>query len=122
MQDIFLFADENSVAGIVAALGADHDVGLLSQHVDDFAFALIAPLGPDQNCIGHSSVGCGDNKNPRNVNSGPARTLFYAQTLKITAGTVNKQSSDASDVAPAMARSVPRRSARAAELRAADPA
>ena len=45
MQDVFLFPDEDGVAGVVAALGADDDLRLLGQHVNDFAFALVAPLG-----------------------------------------------------------------------------
>ena len=47
MQDVFLLPDEDRVAGVVAALRADHDVRLFGQHVDDFAFAFIAPLGAD---------------------------------------------------------------------------
>ena len=41
----YFFADENRVAGVVAALRADDDVRLLGQHVNDFAFAFVAPLG-----------------------------------------------------------------------------
>ena len=47
VQDIFLFADENRVPGVVAALGADDDVRLFGQDIDNFAFAFIAPLGAD---------------------------------------------------------------------------
>ena len=43
----FLFADEDGVAGIVAALGAHDHIRLFSEHVDDLAFAFIAPLGAD---------------------------------------------------------------------------
>ena len=53
VQDVFLFADEDGVAGVVAAGVADDDVRLLGQHVNDFAFAFVAPLGADQNCICH---------------------------------------------------------------------
>ena len=60
VQDVFLSLDVDRVAGVVAALRADHDVRLLGQHVDDLAFAFIAPLGADQNRIGHKF-----NKNPR---------------------------------------------------------
>jgi len=35
------------VTGVVAALSADDNVRLLGQDIDDFAFALIAPLGAD---------------------------------------------------------------------------
>ncbi len=48
------------VAGVVAALRADDHVRLLGQHVNDLAFAFIAPLGADQNRIRHKF-----NKNPR---------------------------------------------------------
>ena len=47
MQNVFLFADENGMPGIVAALSAHDDVRLLRQNVDYFAFAFIAPLGTD---------------------------------------------------------------------------
>jgi hypothetical protein len=47
MQNILLFSNENSVTGIVPTLGADHDVRLLRQDVDYFAFALVAPLCTD---------------------------------------------------------------------------
>src|SRR5438067_11639184 len=45
MQNVFLFADENSMPGVVSALSAHDDVRLLRQNVDYFAFAFIAPLG-----------------------------------------------------------------------------
>src|SRR5262249_37266599 len=44
MQNIFHSAMNDGVPGIVTALTADNDVGLGSKHVDDLAFALIAPL------------------------------------------------------------------------------
>ena len=56
VQDVFLPFDEDRVPGVVAALRAHDDVRLLGQHVDDFAFAFIAPLGADQNRIGHNSI------------------------------------------------------------------
>ena len=56
MEHVFLFPDEDRVAGVVAALGADDDVRVLGQHVDDFALAFVAPLGADENSIGHSVV------------------------------------------------------------------
>ena len=49
----YFFADKDRVAGVVAALGADHDVRLLGEHVNDFALAFVAPLGADQNRIRH---------------------------------------------------------------------
>ena len=45
VQDVFLAFDVDGVAGVVAALRADHHVRLLGQHVNDLAFAFIAPLG-----------------------------------------------------------------------------
>jgi hypothetical protein len=42
------------VTGIVAARVTDHDIGGLGKYVNDFAFALVAPLGADQNCIRHN--------------------------------------------------------------------
>ena len=53
MEDIFLVADFNGVAGIVAALVADHPVNVGGQNVNYFTFALIAPLGADQYSFGH---------------------------------------------------------------------
>jgi hypothetical protein len=45
VQNVFLLPDKNGVPGVVAALGADNNVGLLGEDIDDFAFALVAPLG-----------------------------------------------------------------------------
>ena len=53
VQDELLAADEDGVAGVVAAGGADHEVGALRQHVDDLALAFVAPLGADEDGIGH---------------------------------------------------------------------
>ena len=41
------------VAGIVASLTADDNVGLRRKDIDDLSFAFIPPLGSDQNCIRH---------------------------------------------------------------------
>ena len=46
----------DSVAGVVAAGVADDDVRPFGEHVNDFAFAFIAPLGADENCICHNFV------------------------------------------------------------------
>jgi hypothetical protein len=40
----------------MAALKADHDVGLLGQPINDLAFALVAPLGADYDNIGHEEM------------------------------------------------------------------
>jgi hypothetical protein len=58
VQDIFFFADINRVPGVVAARVTDDDIvrTLSVSHVNDFAFAFVAPLGADQNCIRHNSI------------------------------------------------------------------
>ncbi len=38
----------------MAALEADHDIGLFGQPIDDLAFAFVAPLRSDDNYIRHS--------------------------------------------------------------------
>ena len=48
--------DDQRMAGIVAALEAHDDVGLLRQPVDDLALPFVAPLGADDDDIGHSRV------------------------------------------------------------------
>ena len=48
--------DDQRMAGIVAALEADDDVGLLGQPVDDLALALVAPLGADHHHIRHRTA------------------------------------------------------------------
>jgi hypothetical protein len=48
-----LVADDQRMAGIVAALEAHHDLGALAQPVDDLALALVAPLGADHCHVGH---------------------------------------------------------------------
>ena len=53
MQHIFLLPDVNGVPGVVAALGAHHDVRIVGEDVDNLAFTFIAPLGAYQNRIGH---------------------------------------------------------------------
>jgi hypothetical protein len=41
------------MTGIMAALEAHNDVSLLRQPVDDLALPLVAPLGADDDNIGH---------------------------------------------------------------------
>ena len=48
-----LVADDERVAGVVAALEAHDDVGAAREPVDDFAFALVAPLGADDGDVSH---------------------------------------------------------------------
>ena len=45
---------DDRVAGVVAALEADHGVGLLGEEVDDLALALVAPLGADYHQSRHA--------------------------------------------------------------------
>ena len=52
-QFIDVFADDQGVAGVMAALEAHDDIGALRQPVDDLAFAFITPLGADDGNIGH---------------------------------------------------------------------
>ena len=52
-QFVGLAVDDERMAGIVAALEAHDDVGLLRQPVDDLALPLVAPLGADDDNIGH---------------------------------------------------------------------
>ena len=50
-----LVADDERVAGVVAALEADDAIGALRQPVDDLALALVAPLRADDHDVGHVS-------------------------------------------------------------------
>ena len=50
---IGLVADDERMAGIVAALEADDDVRLEREPIDDLALALVAPLGADHHHIRH---------------------------------------------------------------------
>src|SRR5215468_5735305 len=53
MQHIFHAAVNDCVSGIIAALAANNDVRPRGKHVDNLAFALIAPLHSHQNCVRH---------------------------------------------------------------------
>src|SRR5947209_8441685 len=55
MQDGLLAVDDEGVAGIVAALVADDDVGMLGKNVDDLALPFVTPLRSDHNHRGHDS-------------------------------------------------------------------
>jgi hypothetical protein len=55
LENEFLFADKDGVAGVVPALVARHHVELLGQQVDNFAFALVAPLGAQDDYVIHHS-------------------------------------------------------------------
>ncbi len=53
-QLVGLVADDEGMAGIVAALEAHHHVGAFRQPVDDLALALVAPLRADDRYIRHA--------------------------------------------------------------------
>ena len=53
LQNELLLADEDRVAGVVAALIARHDVESLGEEIDDLAFALVAPLGAEDDYVSH---------------------------------------------------------------------
>ena len=52
-QLVGLAVDDKRVACIVAALETHDDIGLLRQPVDDLALPLVAPLGADDDNVGH---------------------------------------------------------------------
>ena len=54
-QLVDLAADDEGMAGIVPALEAHDDVGLLGQPVDDLALAFVAPLGAHDDHVRHRS-------------------------------------------------------------------
>ena len=51
MQDGLFTLDNQGVTSIVATLKAHHRVGLVGQQIDNLAFALIAPLGANDNYV-----------------------------------------------------------------------
>jgi hypothetical protein len=53
MKDIVLTFANDRVAGVVATLGTDYDIGLLREEVDDFSFSFIAPLGANHYSVRH---------------------------------------------------------------------
>src|SRR2546423_1152591 len=53
MENVFRAAMNDSVAGVIPALAPDHDVRLGGKHIDDFAFAFVAPLRADENGVRH---------------------------------------------------------------------
>ena len=44
------------MAGVMPALKADDDIGLLGEPVDDLTFALVSPLGADHDNICHEEL------------------------------------------------------------------
>ena len=85
VQNIFLSFNVDRVAGVITALRAHNDIGLLRQYINDFAFAFIAPLGANQNRIRHNF-----NKNPRTGVRGKAVNLC-AQKLGGVMSRVNSR-------------------------------
>src|SRR5258705_10350127 len=55
-QLVLDIADDESVAGIVTALKANHDIGPLRQPVYDFSFALVTRLGADPHDVAHFAL------------------------------------------------------------------
>ena len=43
----------DGMAGVISALAANNDVRGAGEDIDDLAFALVAPLRADQNCVRH---------------------------------------------------------------------
>jgi hypothetical protein len=37
-------------------LATDDDIGVIGEVIDDLAFAFVAPLGADENSIGHGNL------------------------------------------------------------------
>jgi cytochrome c biogenesis protein CcmG/thiol:disulfide interchange protein DsbE len=77
VKNVLLALDVDGMPGIVAALSADHYIRLLGQHIDDFAFAFVAPLGAHQNRIGHNFT-----RTPRIVNWGQGAQPLRADPKK----------------------------------------
>src|SRR5436190_21711001 len=74
MQHIFHAAMDDCVPGIIAALAADNYVRSRSKHVDNLAFALVAPLHSDQNSVCHVKSKMGK-KFSRRIRAGHSRDL-----------------------------------------------
>ena len=55
LEDELFFADEDGVAGVVAALIARDDVEALGEKIDDLTFAFVAPLRAKNDYITHFS-------------------------------------------------------------------
>jgi len=53
MDNGFFSADDERVAGVIAPLKADYDIRVLGKEIDDLAFTLVSPLGPDDSDVGH---------------------------------------------------------------------
>ena len=58
VQGVLLVADDDGVAGVVAALVADDVVDAAAEQVGGLALALVAPLGADEHDRGHRGPPC----------------------------------------------------------------
>ena len=60
VQHVFCATHDDGVSSVVAALTAYDDLSVVGEEIDDFSFAFVAPLGADENGIGHKCgwVGC----------------------------------------------------------------
>ena len=53
VKDGFLAVHHQCVTGVVAALKADDDVGVVREEIDDLALAFVSPLSADDCNVGH---------------------------------------------------------------------
>ena len=51
MQHVFFAMGDHRMAGVVAALGTDHDIGIPHQVIDNFSLALVTPLQTGNNGV-----------------------------------------------------------------------
>ena len=56
MEDEPLLPDEDRVAGVVAAVVTGHHLHLVREEVDDLPLPLVAPLGADDDDVGHERI------------------------------------------------------------------
>ena len=56
VKNEFLTMHHQSVAGVVPALKAHDAFGILGEQIDNLSFSLVAPLGSDDNHIGHDDL------------------------------------------------------------------
>lgn len=54
MEDGFLATHDQRVTCVVAALETNNNVSITSEKIDDFTFAFVSPLRPDDRDVSHS--------------------------------------------------------------------
>ncbi len=54
-EGVLLLTHDDGVAGVVAPLEPDHDVGVLCEEVSDATLAFVAPLGTQDNGGRHAA-------------------------------------------------------------------